>query len=237
MAAMRRVLVKLSGEALIAPDGYWLNPQTLSTLAEDITLAVGQGFEIAVVIGGGNVIRGAKVGAAGWIDRATADAMGMLATVMNSIALESALEAKGTPARTLSAVAMPSLCETYARQPALHHLSKGRVAVLGGGTGNPFFTTDTAAVLRAIELKCDAVLKATQVDGVYTADPKKDPTARRYDVLTHDEAIARDLKIMDTAAFALARENRLPIIVGSAHGPGAITAILAGKVPATRVTP
>ncbi|WP_293866242.1 UMP kinase [uncultured Alsobacter sp.] len=237
MAAMRRVLVKLSGEALIAPDGYWLNPQTLSTLAEDIAQAVGQGFEIAVVIGGGNVIRGAKVGAAGWIDRATADAMGMLATVMNSIALESALESKGTPARTLSAVAMPSLCETYARQPALHHLSKGRVAVLGGGTGNPFFTTDTAAVLRAIELKCDAVLKATQVDGVYTADPKKDPTARRYDVLTHDEAIARDLKIMDTAAFALARENRLPIIVGSAHGPGAITAILAGKAPATRVTP
>lgn len=237
MAAMRRVLVKLSGEALIAPDGYWLNPQTLSTLAEDIAQAVGQGFEIAVVIGGGNIIRGAKVGAAGWIDRATADAMGMLATVMNSIALESALEAKGAPARTMSAVAMPSLCETYARQPALHHLSKGRVAVLGGGTGNPFFTTDTAAVLRAIELKCDAVLKATQVDGVYTADPKKDPTARRYDVLTHDEAIARDLKIMDTAAFALARENRLPIIVGSAHGPGAITAILSGKAPATRVTP
>jgi uridylate kinase len=237
MAATRRVLVKLSGEALIAPDGYWLNPQTLSNLAEDLAGAVGQGFEIAVVIGGGNVIRGAKVGAAGWIDRATADAMGMLATVMNSIALESALEAKGAPARTLSAVLMPSICESYARQPALHHLSKGRIVVLGGGTGNPFFTTDTAAVLRAIELKCDAVLKATQVDGVYTADPKKDPTARRFDLLTHDEAIARDLKVMDTAAFALARENRLPIIVGSAHGPGAITAILAGRAPATRVTP
>jgi uridylate kinase len=237
MAASQRILVKLSGEALIAPDGYWLNPQTLSGLAADLAGAVSQGFEIAVVIGGGNVIRGAKVGAAGWIDRATADAMGMLATVMNSIALESALEAAGAPARTLSAVAMPSICETYARQPALHHMRKGRVVVLGGGTGNPFFTTDTAAVLRAIELKCDAVLKATQVDGVYTADPKKDPSATRYDTLTHDEAIARDLKVMDTAAFALARENRLPIIVGSAHGDGAITAILTGAANATRVLP
>jgi uridylate kinase len=237
MAASQRILVKLSGEALIAPDGYWLNPQTLSGLAADLAGAVSQGFEIAVVIGGGNVIRGAKVGAAGWIDRATADAMGMLATVMNSIALESALEAAGAPARTLSAVAMPSICETYARQPALHHMRKGRVVVLGGGTGNPFFTTDTAAVLRAIELKCDAVLKATQVDGVYTADPKKDPSATRYDTLTHDEAIARDLKVMDTAAFALARENRLPIIVGSAHGDGAITAILTGVANATRVLP
>jgi len=147
---MKRVLVKLSGEALIAPDGYWLNPQTLTQLAQDLGDAVSRGFEIAVVIGGGNVIRGAKVGAAGWIDRATADAMGMLATIMNSIALESALEDQGIQARTLSAVAMPSICETYARQPALHHLSKGRVVVLGGGTGNPFFTTDTAAVLRAI---------------------------------------------------------------------------------------
>ncbi len=237
MAGPQRILVKLSGEALIAPDGYWLNPQTLSGLAADLAGAVSQGFEIAVVIGGGNVIRGAKVGAAGWIDRATADAMGMLATVMNSIALESALEAAGAPARTLSAVAMPSICETYARQPALHHMRKGRVVVLGGGTGNPFFTTDTAAVLRAIELQCDAVLKATQVDGVYTADPKKDPTATRYDTLTHDEAIARDLKVMDTAAFALARENRLQIIVGSAHGEGAITAILTGRANATRVLP
>jgi uridylate kinase len=234
---MKRVLVKLSGEALIAPDGYWLNPQTLTQLAQDLGDAVSRGFEIAVVIGGGNVIRGAKVGAAGWIDRATADAMGMLATIMNSIALESALEDQGIQARTLSAVAMPSICETYARQPALHHLSKGRVVVLGGGTGNPFFTTDTAAVLRAIELKCHAVLKATQVDGVYSADPKRDPLATRFDVLSHDEAIQRDLKVMDTAAFALARENRLPIIVGSAHGAGAITSILTGQSKATRVTP
>jgi uridylate kinase len=231
------VLVKLSGEALIAPDGYWLNPQTLSGLAADLASASQAGFQIAVVIGGGNVIRGAKVGAAGWIDRATADSMGMLATVMNSIALESALEAAGAPARTMSAVAMPSICETYARQPALHHLAKKRIVVLGGGTGNPFFTTDTAAVLRAIELNCDAVLKATQVDGVYTADPKTDPSATRFDRLTHDEAIARDLKVMDTAAFALARENRMAIIVGSAHKSGAITAILEGSATSTLVTP
>jgi uridylate kinase len=163
--------------------------------------------------------------------------MGMLATVMNSIALESAIEDRGAAARTMSAVAMPTICETYARQPALHHLKKQRILVLGGGTGNPFFTTDTAAVLRAIELRCDAVLKATQVDGVYTADPKKDPSATRYDRLTHDEAITKDLKVMDTAAFALARENRLPILVGSAHAPGAITAILKGEAPFTRVVP
>ena len=162
--------------------------------------------------------------AAGWIDRPTADSMGMLGTVMNSLAIETALNAAGVPARTMSAVSMPTICETYARQPALHHLDKGQVVVLAGGTGNPFFTTDTAAVLRAAELRCDAVLKATQVDGVYSADPKKDPDAVRFDRLTHDEAIARDLKVMDTAAFALARESRLPIIVGSVHAPSSVTA-------------
>jgi uridylate kinase len=175
--------------------------------------------------------------AAGWIDRPTADSMGMLGTVMNSLALETALNAAGVAARTLSAVSMPSICETYARQPALHHLDKGQVVVLAGGTGNPFFTTDTSAVLRAAELKCDAVLKATQVDGVYSADPKKDAGARRYDRLTHDEAIARDLKVMDTAAFALARESRLPIIVGCVHAPSSVTAILDGTAASTVVAP
>jgi uridylate kinase len=169
----RRVLVKLSGEALMAPDGYWLDTQTLAGLAEDIAAATRNGFEIALVIGGGNIIRGARMSAAGWIDRPTADAMGMLGTVMNSLALETALNAAGVTARTMSAVSMPTICETYARQPALHHLDKGQVIVLAGGTGNPFFTTDTSAVLRAAELRCDAVLKATQVDGVYSADPKK----------------------------------------------------------------
>ena len=235
--SFRRVLVKLSGEALMAPDGYWLHPQTLASLADDIAKATKAGFEIALVIGGGNIIRGARMSAAGWIDRPTADSMGMLGTVMNSLALETALNAAGVPARTMSAVSMPSICETYARQPALHHLDKGQVVVLAGGTGNPFFTTDTSAVLRAAELRCDAVLKATQVDGVYSADPKADPRATRYDRLTHDEAIARDLKVMDTAAFALARESRLPIIVGSVHAPSSVTAILSGSAPATVVAP
>ena len=237
MKSIKRVLVKLSGEALLAADGYWLDPKTLSTLAADLAGASRLGYQIAVVIGGGNIIRGAKVGAAGWIDRATADSMGMLATIVNSIALESALVAAGASARTLSAVAMPTICETYARQPALHHIEKGRIIVLGGGTGSPFFTTDTAAVLRSIELKCDAVLKATQVDGIYSSDPKKDPAATWFDTLSHDDAIRLDLKIMDTAAFALARENRMKILVGSAHGPGAITAILQGTAKSTLVTP
>jgi uridylate kinase len=237
MATFRRILVKLSGEALMAPDGYWLDPQTLTSLAEDLARATRAGFEIAVVIGGGNIIRGARMSAAGWIDRPTADSMGMLGTVMNSLAVETALNAAGVPARTMSAVSMPTICETYARQPALHHLDKGQVVVLAGGTGNPFFTTDTAAVLRAAELRCDAVLKATQVDGVYSADPKKDPNAVRFDRLTHDEAIARDLKVMDTAAFALARESRLSIIVGSVHAPSSVTALLQGKVPSTVVAP
>src|SRR5215218_6035076 len=233
----RRVLVKLSGEALAAPDGYWLYAQTLASLAEDIAAATRTGIEIAVVIGGGNIIRGARMSQAGWIDRPTADSMGMLATVMNSLALETALNAAGVPARTMSAVSMPTICETYARQPALHHLDKGQVVVLAGGTGNPFFTTDTAAVLRAAELRCDAVLKATQVDGVYSADPKKDPNAIRFDRLTHDEAIARDLKVMDTAAFALARESKLSIIVGSVHAPSSISAILNGSAQSTVVAP
>ncbi|KAA2237018.1 UMP kinase [Salinarimonas soli] len=233
----RRVLVKLSGEALMAADGYWLDTQILSALAQDIAAATRAGFEIAIVVGGGNIIRGARMSAAGWIDRPTADSMGMLGTVMNSLALETALNAAGVAARTMSAVSMPTICETYARQPALHHLDKGQVVVLAGGTGNPFFTTDTSAVLRAAELRCDAVLKATQVDGVYSADPKKDPSATRFDRLSHDDAIARDLKVMDTAAFALARESRLPIIVGCVHAPSSVTAILDGRSRSTIVAP
>ena len=233
----RRVLVKLSGEALAAPDGYWLHPPTLASLADDIARTLDAGIQVALVVGGGNMIRGARISSAGWIDRATGDSLGMIATVMNSLALETALNAAGVTARTMSAVSMPTICETFARQPALHHLDKGQVVVLAGGTGNPYFTTDTAAVLRAAELRCEAVLKATQVDGVYSADPKSDPDAVRYDRLTHDEAIRRDLKIMDTAAFALARESRLSIIVGSVHAPSSITAILTGAAPSTHVVP
>jgi uridylate kinase len=233
----RRVLVKLSGEALAAPDGYWLCAPTLAELAADIAATAARGTQLAVVVGGGNIIRGTRISQAGWIDRPTADSMGMLATVMNSLALETALNAAGVSARTMSAVSMPTICETYARQPALHHLARGQVIVLAGGTGNPFFTTDTAAVLRAAELHCDAVLKATQVDGVYSADPKVDPEAVRYDRLTHDEAIRRDLKVMDTAAFALARESRLTVIVGSVHAPSSVKAILDGEAPSTVVAP
>ena len=175
------------------------------------------GVEIAVVVGGGNFFRGIQ-GADKGIERARADSIGMLATVMNALALEQAIEREKQPARALSAIAMPAICQPYSRQAALNHLAKGRVVVLAGGTGNPFFTTDTGAALRAAELSADALMKATQVDGVYTADPKKDPTARRYDTLTHDEAIEKRLAVMDTAAFALARENRIPIIVFSLAG-------------------
>lgn len=209
----------------------------LAALADDIAKTLEASFQVALVVGGGNMIRGARISSAGWIDRATGDSLGMIATVMNSLALETALNAAGVPARTMSAVSMPTICETYARQPALHHLDKGQVVVLAGGTGNPYFTTDTAAVLRAAELRCGAVLKATQVDGVYSADPKKDPSAVRYDRLTHDDAIARDLKIMDTAAFALARESRISIVVGSVHAPSSVTAILTGNAPSTHVVP
>jgi uridylate kinase len=235
--AFRRVLVKVSGESLAAQDGYWLGQTALSTLAQDIADAAQAGFEIALVVGGGNIVRGARIAQAGWIDRPTADSMGMLATVMNSLALESAIRAKGVPVRALSAIPMLSICATYSRQKALAHLEKRRVVIIAGGTGNPYFTTDTGAVLRAAELQCEAVLKATQVDGIYTADPHKDPTARRFQKLTHDESLALNLKVMDAAAFALAKESALTIMVGSAHAPSSVTGILKGTSPATLVTP
>src|SRR6202012_2452256 len=191
---------------------HGLDPTVLNRIAADLARASQLGFEVAVVVGGGNFFRGIQ-GADSGIERAGADSIGMLATVMNGLALEFAIEKAGKPVRVLSAVPMPSLCEPYSRQAALHHLAKGRIVILAGGTGNPFFTTDTGAVLRGAELSCDAILKATQVDGVYSADPKRFPDAMRYERLTHDEAIAKSLAVMDTAAFALARENRIPIIV------------------------
>lgn len=232
----KRVVVKLSGEALMGDGQNGLDAPTLARIAGDLATAAATGVEIAVVVGGGNFFRGIQ-GADKGIERARADSIGMLATVMNGLALEQAIEAQGRQARALSAVPMPSLCESYSRRAALHHLAKGRVVICAGGTGNPFFTTDTGAALRAAELSADAVLKATQVDGVYTADPKRDPAARRYDVLTHDEAIAKNLAVMDTAAFALARENGLPIVVFSIREEKAITAILTGAGRATYVAP
>jgi uridylate kinase len=231
-----RVVVKLSGEALMGPDTHGLHAPTLQRIAADLKAAADLGVQVAAVIGGGNFFRG-LLGADKGIERARADSIGMLATVMNALAMEGALEQIGQPARVLSAVAMPSQCQPYSRQAALAHLVKRRVILLAGGTGNPFFTTDTGAALRAAELSCDAVMKATQVDGVYTADPKKDPEARRFETLSHDEAIQRNLQIMDTAAFALTRDNRIPIVVFSVNEPGAIRAALLGQGRATYVMP
>jgi uridylate kinase len=232
----RRVVIKLSGEALMGAADHGLDAGTLDRIAVDLVAAARMGIEIAVVVGGGNFFRGIA-GAEKGIERARADSIGMLATVMNALALEYAIEKQGHAARALSAVTMPSLCEAYSRQTALHHLAKRRIVVLAGGTGNPFFTTDTGAALRAAELSCDVILKATQVDGVYSADPKRDPDAVRYDRLTHDEAIAGNLAVMDTAAFALARENRIPILVFSIKEAGAICAALSGRGRATLVAP
>ncbi|GAC1336191.1 MAG: UMP kinase [Beijerinckiaceae bacterium] len=232
----KRVIVKLSGEALTGEHSFGLDAPTVARIARDLAGAASLGIEIAVVVGGGNFFRGIQ-GADKGIERARADSIGMLATVMNALALEAALEAESAPARALSAIAMPALCQPYSRQAALHHLAKGRIVVLAGGTGNPFFTTDTGAALRAAELSANAVMKATMVDGVYTADPKRDPSATRYAELTHDEAIAKNLAVMDTAAFALARENRIPIIVFSILEEGAIRAALEGKGRFTYVHP
>jgi len=230
----RRVIVKLSGEALTDSEGFGIRQATIDRVAADLVAARALGTSIGVVVGGGNMFRGVEISTTG-VPRATGDALGMLATVMNALVLEAAIERAGAPARTLSALAMPTVCESYSRQRALRHLGKTRIVLLAAGTGNPFFTTDTAAVLRASELDGEAVLKATNVDGVYSADPKKDASARRFERLTHQEAIERDLKVMDATAFALARENRIPIIVFSIREPGAIAAVLAGKGRATLV--
>jgi uridylate kinase len=232
--AYRRVIVKLSGEALAGPEGYGIHQETIDRIAADLAASHALGTGLGVVVGGGNILRGVAVSGAG-LHRATADAMGMLATVVNALVLEAAIERAGVSARTMSALSMPQVCETYERQRALRHLAEGRLVIFAGGTGNPFFTTDTTAVLRAAEMGCEAVFKATNVDGVYTADPKKDPKAQRLDRLTHGEAIARDLRIMDATAFALARENLMPIIVFSIKEPRAVESVLRGKGRATVV--
>jgi uridylate kinase len=224
----RRAIVKVSGEALTGPSGFGIHQPTLDRIAGDLAAAHRLGIGIGVVIGGGNILRGLKISQEG-VPRVTADMMGMLATVINALALESALEQAGVPARTMSALTMPELCESYERRRALRHLAAGRIIVFAAGTGNPFFTTDTTAVLRATEIGADIVLKGTDVDGVYSSDPKKDSNARRYDRLTHQEAIERNLKVMDITAFALAQENRMPIIVFSIREQDAIAAILHGK--------
>jgi uridylate kinase len=230
----KRVIVKISGEALSAKNGTSIDQAMVERIAEDLVGAAAAGVELGVVVGGGNIFRGVEVSARG-VPRPVGDTMGMLATVMNCLVLEAAIERKGREARTLSAIAMPAVCENYSRKRAIKNLDKGRVVLLAAGTGNPYFTTDTTAVLRAAELGAQAVLKATNVDGVYSADPKKDPKATRYERLDHQEALEKNLQVMDAAAFALARENRMPIIVFSLHDKGAIEAVLRGKGRATVV--
>ena len=224
----RRVVVKLSGEYLAGSQGFGLDQATVDRIAGELIAARDLGTEIAVVVGGGNIVRGVEVSSRG-VSRPTGDTMGMLATIMNCLALEAAIERKGSPARTLSAFVMPEICELFTRSATHKYLAEGRIVLLGGGTGNPFFTTDTTAVLRAAEIDAEAVLKATNVDGVYDADPKKDLTAKRFDRLTHSQAIEGGYKVMDVTAFALARETSLPIIVFSIAEPGSIGAILEGR--------
>ncbi|MBN9604787.1 MAG: UMP kinase [Afipia felis] len=223
----RRVVVKLSGEYLAGHQPFGIDQPTLDRVASDLIEATERGIEVAVVVGGGNIFRGVDVSSRG-VSRPTGDTMGMLATVMNCLALESALERKGKSARTLCALAMPQVCELFTRKAALRYLADGRIVLFAGGTGNPFFTTDTTAVLRASEIGAQAVLKATNVDGVYSADPKVDKTAKRFERLTHSQAIQGGYKVMDATAFALARENSLPIIVFSIAESGSIGAILDG---------
>jgi len=230
----RRVIVKLSGEALTGAQEFGIEQAMVERIATDLVAAAKLGVELGVVVGGGNIFRGIEVSERG-VPRTVGDTMGMLATVMNCLVLEAAIERAGHEARTLSALAMPSVCETYNRKRAAKNLGKGRIVLLAAGTGNPFFTTDTTAVLRAAELEAHAVLKATNVDGVYNADPKKDPKAKRYERIGHQEAIEKDLRVMDSTAFALARENRMPIIVFSIAQKGAIEAVLRGKGHATVV--
>ncbi len=223
-----RVLLKLSGEALMGGQEYGLETATLDRLAAEIKGVVAEGIELALVVGGGNIFRGVG-GAAHGIERASADFMGMLATVMNAVALQGVLEREGVPTRVLSAITMTAVCEPYIRRRAIRHLEKGRVVICAAGTGNPFFTTDTAAALRAAELGCVALLKGTQVDGVYSADPKKSKSATRYEYLSFHEVLARDLKVMDASAISLARENGIPILVFSVHNPGALRDVVHGR--------
>ncbi len=234
LPAPRRVLLKVSGEALMGKREYGLDNDTVARIAADIASVFNMGIEVCLVIGGGNIFRGVS-GAAGGMERSQADSMGMLATVMNAIAMQNALERGGVPTRVLSAIPIQSVCEPFIRRRAVRHMEKGRVVIFAAGTGNPFFTTDTAAALRAAEMGCDELLKGTQVDGVYSADPRRDPHAERYDELTYHDVLARDLQVMDAAAISLARENGLPIVVFNIHAPGAFAAVMRGEGRFTRI--
>jgi uridylate kinase len=229
-----RILLKVSGEALMGQGQFGIDPAAVAGLAGEIAGAKAQGHELCLVVGGGNIFRGMAAAAQGF-DRATADYMGMLATVMNALALQNALESQGVDTRVLSAIPMASVSEPYIRRRALRHLEKGRIVLFAAGTGNPYFTTDTAAALRAAEMGCDALFKGTSVDGVYTADPKKDPAATRYETVSFGRVLGDNLKVMDAAAVALCRDNDIPIVVFNIRQPGNLAQVLAGSGMATVV--
>ncbi len=232
----RKVLLKVSGESLSQAGSLGIDPEALNLLAHEIIAAVETGTALAVVVGGGNIVRGAALAKAGLMPQASADYMGMLGTIINGIALKETLDTLGQPARLLSALNITSVAEPFIRGRALRHMEKGRVIILGGGTGNPFCTTDTAAALRATELNCDIILKATKVDGVYSSDPNTDPKAKRYERLTFDEAIAAHLKIMDLTAFSMCMEQHLPIVVFDFKVRGNIKAVVEGRAIGTMIT-
>jgi len=231
----RRILLKLSGEALTGDQHFGLDAGIVDGIAQETKVVHDLGIQVCIVIGGGNIFRG-LTGAAAGMDRAQADYMGMLATVINSLAMQSALERHNVPTRVQSAISMQSVCEPYIRRRAVRHMEKGRVVIFAAGTGNPFFTTDTAAALRASEMECDALLKATKVDGVYSADPMKEPEATRHERLTYMDVLSRDLQVMDAAAIALARENRIPILVFSIHHHGGLAEVVQGRGRYTIIT-
>ena len=230
----KRILLKLSGEALMGNRSHGIDPVRIKEYAKEIKAAVDKGIEIAIVIGGGNIFRGVA-GASNGIDRVQGDYMGMLATVINGLALQSAIESEGIDTRLQSAIKMEQVAEPYIKRKAVRHLEKGRVVIFSGGTGNPFFTTDTAAVLRAAEINADVILKGTRVDGIYTADPEKDKNAVKYDRITYKEAMSKDLKIMDLTAFALSEDNKLPIIVFDMNTPGNLMKLVSGEKIGTLV--
>ncbi|HCR85473.1 MAG TPA: UMP kinase [Alphaproteobacteria bacterium] len=228
----KRILLKLSGEALMGDQHYGLDMPTVKRICKDIADVVDTGAEVSIVVGAGNLFRGMKAAEAG-MERAGADYMGMLATVMNSLALQNVLEGMGKYTRVLSAIPMDTVCEAFIRRRAIRHMEKGRIVICAAGTGNPYFTTDTAAALRAMELECDALFKGTQVDGVYDSDPKKNKTAKHYKELTYKKVLEDDLKVMDGAAIAIARENKLPIVVFDLHEEGSFKKAINGKGKST----
>ena len=223
-----RILLKVSGEVLMGSAPFGIDTATLDAVARDIAQVTGAGYELCLVVGGGNIFRGVSMAGKG-MERASADYMGMLATVMNALALQSALEREGVSTRVQSAIPMDAICEPYIRRRALRHLEKGRVVIFAAGLGAPYFTTDTPAALRAAEMGCDALFKGTSVDGVYTADPKTEPTARRYDRVTYQEVLSKNLRFMDTSAISLARDNGIPIVVFSIREPGSLLRVLQGS--------